>query len=260
MSNARARTRFLLESVMANAVPRYRKPDGTGVYWSKYANNRNFGDVLSRNLYEHYTGKRAVWVPPCKATIVVTGSILHRIPPNYGGILAGIGAMHASTRTALPNARVLAVRGELTLRAISGLSERPLLADPGLLAPDLLTEVPEKQFDVGIIRHFADRTAAPSSGHDIRIIDITWPVNRVIYEAARCSRIVSSSLHGLILADSLGMPRLWEPSSQVGGADFKFHDYSSALGTALVAGIWSTVDPDVVERLQRDLRRMFTTI
>jgi hypothetical protein len=90
----------------------------------------------------------------------------------------------------------------------------------------------------GIIPHLNDlrdphvaelRNRTPDS----RIIDLSNPdVSIVTREIAACNFIVSSSLHGLIAADSLGVPnfRMVGTGGIVGG-DWKFEDYASSLGS-----------------------------
>jgi pyruvyltransferase len=50
-----------------------------------------------------------------------------------------------------------------------------------------------------------------------------------------CERIVSSSLHGLVIADAYGIPNAWLNSdggaggSRPGGGEFKFYDYFASV-------------------------------
>ena len=49
-------------------------------------------------------------------------------------------------------------------------------------------------------------------------------------ELAACASIVTTSLHGLVTADSFGIPAVWtvlEPA--LSGGDFKFRDYESVI-------------------------------
>jgi pyruvyltransferase len=63
-----------------------------------------------------------------------------------------------------------------------------------------------------------------------RLILPERPVQQVIAEISECELIVSSSLHGLITADSLGIECVWLRTSKplYGASEFKFHDYESA--------------------------------
>jgi hypothetical protein len=52
----------------------------------------------------------------------------------------------------------------------------------------------------------------------------------VVKAISECKLILSQSLHGLIVADALGIPNVWiEPSSKMIGGEFKFHDYFSTI-------------------------------
>jgi hypothetical protein len=63
------------------------------------------------------------------------------------------------------------------------------------------------------------------------VIDVRREPEAVFRDVAACESILSSSLHGLITADSFGIPSAWiELSSKVLGDGFKFRDYFSSIG------------------------------
>ena len=63
------------------------------------------------------------------------------------------------------------------------------------------------------------------------MIDICGRQRDIIRRVAQCDYILSTSLHGLVLADSLGIPNHWLRSRRgLLGGDFKFHDYLSVFG------------------------------
>ena len=119
------------------------------------------------------------------------------------------------------------------------------LGDPGLLYPSLFGVASEKkEYDLGVVPHMSDTpsgdflTARFSAvGARVRLIDVAGPVDRVVREIASCGAILSSSLHGLVLADALGVPNRQMLLSlySIPGDQFllKFKDYYSAFGEEL---------------------------
>ncbi len=63
------------------------------------------------------------------------------------------------------------------------------------------------------------------------MIDVERPCGEVCAEISACARILSSSLHGLVVADSYGIPNArLVLSNQIIGGDFKFRDYALGIG------------------------------
>ena len=136
---------------------------------------------------------------------------------------------------------VLALRGKLSLSILESAIGQPLhdvvLGDPGLLISRLFdNHIVPKRYKLGIIPHYSDANnpliediiQANNGCHRINILD---KPNVVIADIAQCERIVSTALHGLIAADSLGIPNRWiKVSDEVRGRGFKFHDYYSTFG------------------------------
>jgi hypothetical protein len=222
----------------------------TRVYW--WNGQNNYGDALTPVLLKHFAGIEAKHVAPHEAELIVTGSIIGDMPLDWKGIVLGAGKMVASP-DALSMADVRALRGPLTGSA-------PVYADPGLLAALLPhPKVVTTGHTVGVIPHYvdswlADRWAATySTKGSTLLIDITQHPIDIITQASMCQEIVSSSLHGLILADSLGLPRRWEPCSEVLGDGFKFRDYGASVGWGAEPNAWWQIDPDVLNEKQAQL-------
>lgn len=132
-----------------------------------------------------------------------------------------------------------AVRGELTRRAVEKMTGRSLdipTGDAGLLADCLLSEKPEPVYDVGIVPHLCDLKdpAVPALAaryENAVVIDVRDEPLAVVRQIARCRHILSSSLHGLIVADSFGVPNMHLVfDDRLLGDGFKFDDYYSAYG------------------------------
>src|SRR5581483_6811440 len=121
-------------------------------------------------------------------------------------------------------ARVVALRGKLTADSVKGLKGPVVLGDPGLLMPDFV-EQPLAKYELGVLPHWSDHELAGRFSYG-QILDVRDPPEKVAQEISRCKRLISSSLHGLIVADAFGIPRQAEffPNAHNKGGDFKYRD------------------------------------
>lgn len=218
-------------------------------FWSLSAHGNNFGDCLTPwvfgrlGLKLEYVDSKHVHI----ADLVACGSIGERIPEDYGGIILGTGFMYATTKRSWPLARILALRGDLTRQA-AGAGDVPL-GDFGLILHKFISRQ-EPKYTLGEIPHYTayrDRLAMKTD--DRLIINITAPVEVVLDLASKCERIISSSLHGLILADVLGIPNYWVPDCRVLGGGFKFMDYASAFGEKIQPYKWRLANRGRVDEI-----------
>lgn len=229
---------------------------GVNVFWMR--RRPNFGDALAPFLIARFANLEASWASPWRSDAAVIGSVVDRLPARYRGAVIGIGLLERESARNLSGAHILGLRGELTLRA-AGLRGEIVLGDSGLLAAELLGRRPETSHPLGVVPHFRDQLLAqrhPDALH----IDVSQPPLDVIAAIASCSRIVSSSLHGLVTADAFGLPRRWEPSPAMRGGAFKFADYASALGTTIEPETWASAPPRQVELVIGRLRDAFAAL
>lgn len=216
-------------------------------FWDQDRGGRNFGDAFTAWLLARH-GVEVEWSPADQAELIGVGSLAEALPPGYAGALFGTGKMFAATQLDLRAARVLALRGVLTAEGSRATCD--LLADPVLLAADWAPSVAQ-DIPLGAIPHYVDRRGFG----DAHRIDIMAGVETVIAAVARCEKVVSSSLHGLVLADALGIPNRWEPHPGVLGEGFKFRDYVSAYGELIRPGVWRLADRGQVAAKQEALRQ-----
>jgi pyruvyltransferase len=223
-------------------------------YWWSGADNANFGDVLGPALLEHFTDAKAVWSTADESELAIVGSIAEHLPKPYTGTIAGIGFGYRKRYIDLSEANVLALRGEYSFRA-SKLKDKPLLADPGLVAPDLVQNLSDKKtYKIGVIGHHRHRDIdVPEGG---LFIDIKWPIEDVIQAAASCEEIHSSSLHGIILADALFIPRKWVYFDGVQGNGHKFHDYFSSIRQLCSPNQTQIAKEKIIKQKQDRIREM----
>ncbi len=171
--------------------------------------------------------------------LLATGSVLSSATPS--SMIWGAGLMHPKFGIGqVDSLHVWAVRGELTYNtlksAFPALPDVPL-GDPGILAAELMgiTAQTTPAHHLGVVAHYVDRQDQRISDmlleEGVLDLNVHLPPEEFIKQMASCAVIVSSSLHGLIFAESLGLPNLWiKVTDEIAGHDFKFHDwYSTTL-------------------------------
>lgn len=205
-------------------------------YWWKEV--PNFGDGIAPLLLEHFADIKVEWDTVSRSKVVSVGSVLEHIPPLWDGYILGSGKLHEDSRLQVVqmgeiSSTILALRGPLSAQGIKG---NYALGDPGILADELVgSQV--KVWDLGIIPHWSDKELAPKFKALIKTPNTTKVINpsddplTVLRQIGACRRIVTSSLHGMIVADAFGLPRRVEicPAMAKDGGMFKFRDYSASI-------------------------------
>lgn len=228
-------------------------------YWWGVAQKRlNFGDLIAPYLLNHFAGAETVWRAPEDAQVIVTGSILHHMPDNWEGTVLGAGSLYPDSKYPV-HADYKAVRGPLTASLVSG---NPVLGDPGLLAGELVG-YQERVWDLGIVAHWSDKELEHRTflTTGVQVIDVAANPLEVLKQIASCKRIITSSLHGAIVADALGIPRRVEvaglPRFAAEGGDHKFRDYSASVGIPFRTGEFQAPVFSKIEDLQHGLYDCF---
>lgn len=203
-------------------------------HWGRGLNN--FGDCLQPDILKYY-GLTPVYVPDIgQSDAILAGSILQWITPKYSGYIIGTGG--DSMKYLFPNAKILAVRGKLTLSNIQGDTSHIKMGDPGLLMSYVYPQACKVKYKLGIIPHFVDKDGdiikkwKEKFGPNVLFIDVLRSPRKVINEIKQCAAIVSSSLHGLIIADAFHIPNMRfvdRKTMPTSFYDYKFDDYYSSL-------------------------------
>jgi pyruvyltransferase len=210
--------------------------------YHKYSPN-NWGDFVAPVLCKMISGQDSVYLPEVNdyqgTSYAVIGSILGWLT-NPNVVVWGCGFISESS-SLQTNMKITAVRGKLTRDKIlqQGFKCPEVYGDPVLLFSRYYKPVVSKKYKLGIIPHYIDKDVKwiekVSKDSDVKIIDICGDSLGFVDEVLECEMIVSSSLHGLILADSYGIPNLWiKLSENVGGKGFKFRDYFSSINKPVV--------------------------
>ena len=171
--------------------------------------------------------------------------------------------MHPDLGIGTPDAgRILAVRGKLTHSTLvqAGLALRDIpLGDPGFLAPQLWVDNSTEghsAYRLGVVPHYADWSHPyieyVRSQEGVLVLDVRDPPDVFFPAMASCDAIASTSLHGLVFAESLGLPSLWiELSDRVAGQGFKFRDWYSLAAVPQTQPFKPTGDEHVEALLER---------
>lgn len=204
--------------------------------------NRNFGDDINLLIVEFLSGRKVV---PYRFSILAkllnkqkfmcVGSVITMFDLT-NTVIWGTGVLSSEFHIhGYPN-KVCAVRGPLTQKYLieKGIACPDIYGDPALLLPTIYSPIVEKKYKIGIIAHYLDHKNISLNrilkqySKDVLFIDVTNYGNWRIYieNILSCDLIISSSLHGLIVADAYGVPNVWcEFDFKMDDNGFKFQDY-----------------------------------
>jgi len=239
----------------------YHRKASIPLFWSTYKNEKNFGDELSPYIISELTGCKIKPIYPIhlktnnpfrfifrilnyflqygpisfsnnllrmrKRHVVGLGSIIN--VANKNSIVWGSGIMSKMDNIREADFRI--VRGPLTQERIKSLGYKsPIeIGDPGLLLSLLYKSQNTKKYRVGIIPHVKDYQILSSfiKNEEILIINLqTIDVKKILDEINSCEMLISSSLHGLIISHSYGIPALWfRFGNSIVGDESKYFDY-----------------------------------
>lgn len=205
--------------------------------WTEDKIRRNFGDELFQAIASALTRSKVTLCSPnyLGPKALVGGSTLGFARP--GDFVWGAGLRDGVVPEPVRDLRVFAVRGPLTADALrrKGVTVPATYGDPAILFPRLFPELANvaRTTQIGLVPHFREMLEHPVRSwiDGVKTIRADRSYAEVLREIAGCQRVVSSSLHGIICAEVLGIPV--EPyllSGQHAEPGFKFRDYFAATG------------------------------
>lgn len=222
---------------------RGRPQNAIDSYWWDQRNN--FGDLIGPWLIEMIAGRPAyntIGEQARSDALVTVGSLINQLQ-RPGMTIWGSGLiapLHAESITRLKTrqpAAILAVRGWKTYTELTtklGWSVPKVFGDPALLLPYFFQPPPglASAGKVVLCAHYQHKKLfaqlRPGAAH---IIDVERDAPTVVAELATASCVISTSLHGVIVAQAYGVPWLWLRVEDVrlAGDQFKFEDFFSTL-------------------------------
>jgi hypothetical protein len=199
----------------------------------------NFGDILTRHIFREVFGIQTTYSKLEDCDIIGVGSLLEYYmrlhDPRRPVYIWGSGFIFDDTTMLdFKDAHIALLRGKLSLARIKNIPEGQFipLGDPGLIVSKLVEPRPVKNYKLGVIPHQYEldiealNVLANMDG--VRIISPIGHPIEVLNEIASCENILSSSLHGLITADSFEIPNVHiSLTHRLEGGSYKFRDYYS---------------------------------
>ena len=239
-------------------------------WYDLHAKFNNFGDELNPYIISKLSGKKVKRVPivgnryirlikgiyytikgiiPFKDFIPILKSLRTKsILVSIGSIISwgsgknsyiwGAGIIDKNSQ--ITQSKFLAVRGKHTLRRIDelGLKHQDVqYGDPAILLPLIFKEKVKKNFSIGIIPHYihfeevSQNVRNKKLDSEVLVINLLDNVENVLRMILQCEKIISTSLHGLIVPHAYKIPALWVKLSQneLAGDNIKFYDYFSSV-------------------------------
>lgn len=207
------------------------------VHWWTHA--KNFGDLLSPWLVRRITGRDVRYVDHFQVNYSVIGSILGHATSNsivWGTGSFGVerlrGSNHRVFKQFSAEADYCAVRGPLTrnLLATKGVDCPRIYGDPALLVSRFYTPpfIPDAdKAELGLVLRWSEKGLLRGDlDPGIKLIYLdTDGMEVTLNEICSCKRILTTSLHGLIVSDAYGIPNAWLSSETPTGLEFKYWDY-----------------------------------
>ena len=168
-----------------------------------------------------------------KDVVFGAGSILKECRSN--SIIWGTGLMVGNEKIRKPK-KILSVRGPLTRNRLIKIDiDCPeSYGDIGLILPYFYYPQVKKKYKLGIIPNYIDKEKFNEiyieNDKDVKIIDITQPIQTVIKDILECEMTISSSLYGIIVSHAYNVKCMWiKLTNKIGGGFFKYRDYYGSL-------------------------------
>lgn len=210
--------------------------DRVAMWWMETPYPGNLGDIINPYIIERLNGRPPRFVAKGERLLAV-GSIIKFADAE--ATVYGAGASREATEVS-PQARFCAVRGPLTRQIVlaSGANCPEVYGDLAWLLPRLYAPAVAKRHRLGLILHHVHEDLPARIGRGVHQISIRRcgyaQIEKFIREMLSCEAIISTSLHGVIIAHAYGIPVRFATSSgsagQIAGDGLKFQDYFLSVG------------------------------
>lgn len=232
--------------------PTQQVPPGSSVFhYTNVDHPENWGDIIGLSICNHFSPHpfSEVSDPYAAGKLLAVGSVMAFSMP--GDIVWGAGTISPKALgCGGRQMKILAVRGPHTRAMLvsAGLTVPNVFGDPAMLYPQIRARSSglDTSHRWGVIPHYCD-IGHPAlekwAAEGVLILDICAGKEEFISQLLSVDRLVSSSLHGLIMADAYGIPNARITlNDKLYGGDFKFNDYAAGVNRGAIDS--TRVNPD----------------
>lgn len=207
-----------------------------GLFWWEQPYPGNLGDIVNPYVVEKATGIPPRWEGRGIGLCAI-GSVIKFA--KKGSHVWGSGTPNSDDQL-VAGAVYHAVRGPLTRDLVirNGGTCPEVYGDPAWLLPILYPRLRKPSYKTGLILHFTHEEMPTPVADEVRRINIRRvgydQIEAFLDEMHDCERIISSSLHGVIIAQAYGIPAclatVTTSATQIHGDGIKFDDYYRSIG------------------------------
>lgn len=223
----------------------------------------NFGDLLGPEITNYFLKDISSDTSLEKRRLLTVGSILHFARDNDVIWGTGVNGKVDKKMHSFEQLDVRAVRGPLTRDFLMAkkINVPEVYGDPGLLTPLVFPHLKElalkPKYEFTFIPNYNDIKSLPNKQH---VFNPRSGLLKCLERIAQSRIVIGSSLHAIIIAESLGIPaRLIKSSAE---DDFKYFDYylgtgrnkvefATDLKDALSMGGAEKIEKDMITGLQQ---------
>lgn len=203
---------------------------------------RNFGDLLAPRIVRALVRELRLGTTDAPRRLLSIGSILHF--GREGDVVWGSGVNAKVDEAVSTGLDIRGVRGPRTQAVLAkalGMPGAAILGDPGLLLgalePGLVVPAGRRRYAASIVPNLNDLATLTSRR---QVVNPRWPIGNVLRRIANSRLVIGSSLHGIVVAESLGVPAR---VVRAGAEDrVKYEDYYLSTGRDPDDAIAPTVD------------------
>lgn len=218
----------------------------------------NWGDAINPWIIEKLSGLKVIKNIDKPNRLFAIGSIIqHGV--KSGDTIWGTGSLSSKKIESGLDLNIKAVRGPLTRHMLinAGYKCPDIYGDPAMLMKELYDPEIKITNDFGIIPHISERDHPIIldllKRYDLKMIDIGLGHTEFIDALKSVKYVISSSLHGLIMADTYGIPntKVDLPGPQYKGSNWKYADYFASVDRPMIFGHMLTENVDINQIIKK---------